>query len=87
VFEQVFRCVLRPNLGFLTDTPFQSSFGFGQIEGIAMVILPCYISGALDPVDYGYKQQYRVRALQPYKAMSDIGKDQGASAIHKARFS
>ena len=38
-----------------------------------MVIHPRYIFGALDPVGYdGYKQRNRVRALQSYKAMSDM---------------
>ena len=38
-----------------------------------MVIHPRYIFGALDPVGYDeYKQRNRVRALQSYKAMSDM---------------
>lgn len=38
-----------------------------------MVIHPRYLFGALDPVNYDeYKQRNRVRALQSYKAMSDM---------------
>jgi fatty acid synthase subunit alpha len=62
-----------PTLEVLIDTTFQSSFGFGQVGGIAMIIHPRYIFGALDPIYYdGYKQRNGVRALQSYKAMSDM---------------
>jgi len=38
-----------------------------------MVVHPRYLFGALDPVYYDeYKQRNRVRALQSYKAMSDM---------------
>jgi fatty acid synthase subunit alpha len=38
-----------------------------------MVIHPRYLFGALDPAYYDkYKQRNRVRALQSYKAMSDM---------------
>jgi len=38
-----------------------------------MVIHPRYLFGALEPAYYeGYRQRNRVRALQSYKAMSDM---------------
>lgn len=50
-----------------------SSFGFGQVGGTAMVLHPRYLFGALEPTYYeGYKNRNRVRALQSYKAMSDM---------------
>lgn len=51
----------------------QSSFGFGQVGGTALVIHPRYLFGALEPTYYeAYKQRNQVRALSSYKAMSDM---------------
>lgn len=50
-----------------------SSFGFGQVGGIALVLHPRYLFGALDPGYYeGYKKRNLVRARQSYKAMSEM---------------
>ena len=58
---------------FVIHTCDQSSFGFGQVGGTAMVIHPRYLFAALDPAHYeAYKHRNRVRALQSYKAMSDM---------------
>lgn len=50
-----------------------SSFGFGQVGGTALVVHPRYLFGALEPGFYDqYKERNRTRALQSYKAMSDM---------------
>ncbi|KAF9467993.1 fatty acid synthase [Collybia nuda] len=50
-----------------------SSFGFGQVGGTALVLHPRYLFGALEPSYYEqYKARHRTRALQSYKAMSDM---------------
>ncbi|EKM78079.1 hypothetical protein AGABI1DRAFT_61049 [Agaricus bisporus var. burnettii JB137-S8] len=50
-----------------------SSFGFGQVGGTALVVHPRYLFGALEPSFYEqYKERNRTRALQSYKAMSDM---------------
>ncbi len=50
-----------------------SSFGFGQVGGTALVVHPRFLFGALEPTFYEqYKQRNRTRALQSYKAMSDM---------------
>ncbi|KAF9007571.1 fatty acid synthase [Cyathus striatus] len=50
-----------------------SSFGFGQVGGTAMVVHPRFLLGALEPSYYEqYKERHRVRALQSYKAMSEM---------------
>lgn len=50
-----------------------SSFGFGQVGGTAMVVHPRYLLGALEPTYYEeYKVRNQTRALQSYKAMSDM---------------
>jgi fatty acid synthase subunit beta len=50
-----------------------SSFGFGQVGGTAMVVHPRYLLGALEPTYYEkYKIRNQTRALQSYKAMSDM---------------
>jgi fatty acid synthase subunit beta len=50
-----------------------SSFGFGQVGGTALIVNPRYLFGALEPTFYEqYKERNRIRALQSYKAMSDM---------------
>ncbi|KAG5638483.1 hypothetical protein H0H81_012415 [Sphagnurus paluster] len=50
-----------------------SSFGFGQVGGTALVLNPRYLFGAVDPAYYEeYKERYRVRSRQSYKAMSEM---------------
>jgi len=50
-----------------------SSFGFGQVGGTALIIHPRYLFAALEPAVYeSYKDRNRLRALQSYKAMSDM---------------
>ena len=54
-------------------TILKSSFGFGQVGGTALVLHPRYLLGALEPTYYDqYKERHRIRALQSYKAMSDM---------------
>ena|ERR1700722_12859110 len=51
----------------------QSSFGFGQVGGTALVIHPRYLLGSLEPSVYeSYKVSNRARGLQSYKAMSEM---------------
>ncbi|KAK2463415.1 hypothetical protein APHAL10511_004501 [Amanita phalloides] len=50
-----------------------SSFGFGQVGGTALVVHPRYLFGALEPTQYlQYRERNQKRALQAYKAMSDM---------------
>ncbi|KZT29627.1 fatty acid synthase [Neolentinus lepideus HHB14362 ss-1] len=50
-----------------------SSFGFGQVGGTAVVVHPRYLFGSLEPSVYeAYRVRNRSRALQCYKAMSDM---------------
>ncbi|KIY43927.1 fatty acid synthase [Fistulina hepatica ATCC 64428] len=50
-----------------------SSFGFGQVGGIALILHPRYLLGALEPAQYEtYKVRNAARALQSYKAMSEM---------------
>ncbi|KAI5885432.1 uncharacterized protein SCHCODRAFT_01176814 [Schizophyllum commune H4-8] len=50
-----------------------SSFGFGQVGGTILILHPRFVFGALDPAYYeAYKARNHVRALQSYKAMSDM---------------
>lgn len=52
---------------------YQSSFGFGQVGGTAMVIHPRYLLAALEPSAYAaYKGRNVLRGRQSYKAMSDM---------------
>jgi fatty acid synthase subunit alpha, fungi type len=51
----------------------QSSFGFGQVGGTALILHPRHLFGALEPTAYeSYKSLNRTRALQSYKAMSEM---------------
>jgi fatty acid synthase subunit alpha len=51
----------------------QSSFGFGQVGGTALVLHPRYLFGALEPSAYAaYKCKNEVRAQQAYKSMSEM---------------
>jgi fatty acid synthase subunit alpha, fungi type len=57
----------------LTHKPTQSSFGFGQVGGTALVLHPRYLFGSLDPAFYEqYKRRQQSRSLQSYKAMSEM---------------
>src|SRR6202021_2904193 len=59
-------------LSALTNSA-QSSFGFGQVGGTALVIHPRYLLGSLEPSAYeAYKSRNHIRALQSYKAMSEM---------------
>jgi fatty acid synthase subunit alpha, fungi type len=50
-----------------------SSFGFGQVGGTALVVHPRYLFAALDPSYYAeYRKRNQLRALQSYKAMSEM---------------
>ncbi|KAJ7285205.1 fatty acid synthase [Mycena rebaudengoi] len=50
-----------------------SSFGFGQVGGTALVINPRYLFATLESSYYeAYKQRHSIRALQSYKAMSEM---------------
>ncbi|KAF8638240.1 hypothetical protein AX17_002262 [Amanita inopinata Kibby_2008] len=50
-----------------------SSFGFGQVGGMALVVHPRYLFGALEPSYYlRYQGKNRVRAQKGYKAMSEM---------------
>ncbi|KAF7312560.1 Fatty acid synthase subunit alpha [Mycena indigotica] len=50
-----------------------SSFGFGQVGGIAMVLHPRFLFGAVERSQYdAYKVRHEVRAQQSYKAMSEM---------------
>ncbi|KAJ7067175.1 fatty acid synthase [Mycena amicta] len=50
-----------------------SSFGFGQVGGIALILNPRYLFGAVERSQYdAYKVRHQVRALQSYKAMSEM---------------
>lgn len=52
---------------------FQSSFGFGQVGGTALIIHPRYLFGSLNPKMYNdYKEVNRARYLATYKAMSEM---------------
>ncbi len=51
----------------------QSSFGFGQVGGTALVVNPRYLFGALEPTYYlRYQERNRKRASHAYKAMSEM---------------
>ena len=50
-----------------------TSFGFGQVGGAALVLHPRYLFGVLTPEQIAsYKTQNQARALQSYKAMSEM---------------
>ena len=52
---------------------FQSSFGFGQVGGTALVVNPRYLFGALEPTYFlQYQERNRKRASHAYKAMSEM---------------
>ncbi|KAF8206176.1 fatty acid synthase [Mycena galopus ATCC 62051] len=50
-----------------------SSFGFGQVGGIALVINPRYLFATMESSHYeAYKHRHAARALQSYKSMSEM---------------
>lgn len=52
---------------------FQTSFGFGQVGGTALVLHPRHLLGALRPQELeSYRLRNKSRALQTYEAMSDM---------------
>ncbi|KAJ7227399.1 fatty acid synthase [Mycena pura] len=65
-----------PSKSILTDgirAGVMSSFGFGQVGGIAVVVNPRCLFAALERSHYeSYKERHAVRALQSYKSMSDM---------------
>lgn len=51
----------------------QTSFGFGQVGGSALILHPRYLFGAIKPSAYKkYHELNRERSLQSYKAMSEM---------------
>ena len=51
----------------------QSSFGFGQVGGVCLILNPRYLLGALEPSVYeAYKVKNRRRYQLTYKAMSEM---------------
>src|ERR1700733_5361441 len=51
----------------------QSSFGFGQVGGTALVINPRYLFASLQPKEYvDYRCRNRSRAIASYKAMTQM---------------
>ena len=51
----------------------QSSFGFGQVGGTAVVVHPRYLFASLESSDYeSYRIRNRVRAQEAYKVMSEM---------------
>jgi len=50
-----------------------SSFGFGQVGGVLLMVHPRYLFGSIDPTFYeAYKERRAVRAKLSYKAMSEM---------------
>ncbi|KAI0342734.1 fatty acid synthase [Trametopsis cervina] len=50
-----------------------SSFGFGQVGGICLILNPRYVLAAVDPAVYEtYKVKNQARYRQTYKAMSEM---------------
>lgn len=65
-------CASTPN-PILGLTIFQSSFGFGQVGGTALVVHPKYVLAAAPPSLYqSYKIRHKERHLKSYKAMSEM---------------
>lgn len=61
------------NRVIISSSLLQSSFGFGQVGGIALVINPRYLFATMEPSYYeAYKQRHASRALQSYKSMSEM---------------
>ena len=57
----------------LVLTMLQSSFGFGQVGGTALVVHPRYALAAAPPSLYqSYKIRHKERHLKSYKAMSEM---------------
>jgi hypothetical protein len=51
----------------------QTSFGFGQVGGSALVVHPRHLFAALEPIQYAtYKTLNRSRALLSYKSMTEM---------------
>jgi len=50
-----------------------TSFGFGQVGGVALILHPRFLFGALEPSLYAsYRRANRDRAVLSYKAMSEM---------------
>lgn len=65
-------CPFLCRLAHATDI-FQSSFGFGQVGGTALVVSPRYVLAAAAPSLYeSYKVRHKSRYLKSYKAMSEM---------------
>lgn len=51
----------------------QTSFGFGQVGGSALIIHPRYLLAALEPAQYEtYRLANNTRSLSSYKVMSEM---------------
>ena len=51
----------------------ETSFGFGQVGGSALILHPRFLFGALEPSAYNeYKKANSARALSAYKVMSEM---------------
>lgn len=52
---------------------FQTSFGFGQVGGSALIVHPRHLFAVLEPSQYEtYKRSNRLRALLSYKSMTEM---------------
>ena len=61
-------CTSRPAL-----TVLQSSFGFGQVGGIAVIVHPRYLFASLDPSSYeSYRFRNQKRYQGAYKVMTEM---------------
>lgn len=55
------------------STFLETSFGFGQVGGSALILHPRFLFGALEPSAYNeYKTANTARALSAYKVMSEM---------------
>ncbi|KAK0487061.1 hypothetical protein IW261DRAFT_1328565, partial [Armillaria novae-zelandiae] len=69
-------CLMFPSKSIQTDgvhAGVMSSFGFGQVNGTALVVHPCYLFRALDAEYYAAKRKRNsVRQLKTYNVMSEM---------------
>jgi len=73
---QTHKYLLFPSKTIHTDgikAGIMTSFGFGQVGGVAVVIHPRYLWGTIEPSAYTrYRELNRGRALASYKSMSEM---------------
>ncbi|KZP00458.1 fatty acid synthase [Calocera viscosa TUFC12733] len=71
-----FEYLMFPSKSIHTDginAGLMTSFGFGQVGGLALVLHPRYLFAALAPEQYKeYTGRNRIRAMSAYKAMSEM---------------